>query len=724
MKTLVSFFLQCIIFQSLINAQAPEIEWQKAYGGSNFENAHSIIETLDGGFIFSGKTSSNDGDVTEYFGLGDVWIVKTDVLGLIQWQKTYGGTNNEEAYQIIQTTDMGFIFTGFSKSTDGDLTENHGENDVWVVKLNEIGDIEWQKSYGGSSNEIAFAISQCNDGGFILGGTTSSNDGDVSGNHGGEDFWILKLNNSGDIVWQKCLGGTEDEQVTSISETIDSKYIAVGYSGSNNDDVIGNHGAWDFWVVKMDSLGNLEWQNSYGGTNYDLAYSLNLTGDGGFVILGYTYSNNGDVSGFHGGVSDYWVIKIDSIGNLIWQKCLGGSGTDEGFSIYINSDNEIVLGGYSGSNDGDITEHHGGLGNADYWIVKVDSVGNLIWQKSLGGTASDEAFSIKQTADQGYIIAGWAASTDGDVTGHHGITYNWDFWIVKLAPPCALNTFYADTDSDGFGDLLNDTLSCDMPIGFVNDSTDCNDANNLIYPTAEDICNTIDDNCNGVFDEDAIFTTWYLDFDADAFGDILNDSISCFDLIGYVINNTDCNDFNAAINPDAIEICDYLDNDCNFIIDDNITYLLSYLDFDNDAFGNPDIDSLSCTLPEGFVFNNTDCDDTNPEIYPGADEILNGIDDDCDEFIDEGLNILETSNLEITIYPNPTTNLIEISVNTLQLNHGTMRILDYSGRTINYYDNVALPISIDVKSLPSGVYLIAINFPNNALLIAKFTKMN
>lgn len=171
-------------------AQAPDIQWQKALGGSNYENANSIIETSDSGFLVIGTTASNDGDITENHGSVDVWLLKLDSLGSLEWQKSYGGTAGEEAFQIQETSDNGFIFIGYSTSSDGDLTANHGGDDVWVVKIDEAGVIEWQKSYGGSSHEIGYSISQ-NDIGYVLCGMTSSNNGDVSGNHGGQDVWVV-----------------------------------------------------------------------------------------------------------------------------------------------------------------------------------------------------------------------------------------------------------------------------------------------------------------------------------------------------------------------------------------------------------------------------------------------------------------------------------------------------------------------------------------------------
>jgi hypothetical protein len=177
--------------------------------------------------------------------------VKLNSSGDIEWQKCLGGTNWDVAYTIQQTSDGRFIVAGYTESNDGDVSGNHGNSDYWVVKLDSSGDILWQKCLGGTSWDFANSIQQTSDGGFIVAGYTESNDGDVSGNHGGSDAWVVKLNSSGDIEWQKCLGGTGDEYVNSIKQTSDGGFIVAGCTKSNDGDVLGNHGNDDSWVVKL-----------------------------------------------------------------------------------------------------------------------------------------------------------------------------------------------------------------------------------------------------------------------------------------------------------------------------------------------------------------------------------------------------------------------------------------------------------------------------------------
>jgi hypothetical protein len=402
------------------------IEWQKCLGGTSYDVANSIQQTSDGGFIVSGYTGSNDGDVSGKYGATDYWIVKLNSSGDIEWQKCLGGIYDDFAYSIQQTNDGGFIVAGFKESNESDMSGNHGAIDALVVKLNSSGDIEWQKCLGGTNVDQAFSIQQTSDGGFIVAGGTWSNDGDMSGNHGGSDYWVVKLNSSGDIEWQKCLGGTDYDGASSIQQTSDGGFIVTGGKVSNDGDVLVNHGDYDAWVVKLNSSGDIEWQKCLGGTNVDQAFSIQQTSDGGFIVAGGTWSNDGDMSGNHGG-SDYWVVKLNSSGDIEWQKCLGGTDYDGASSIQQTSDGGFIVTGGKVSNDGDVLVNHG---DYDAWVVKLNSSGNIEWQKCLGGTNDDRANSIKQISDGGFIVAGSTESNNYDVSGNHGGYY--DAWVVKL----------------------------------------------------------------------------------------------------------------------------------------------------------------------------------------------------------------------------------------------------------------------------------------------------
>lgn len=431
MKTLPTILLALSISTILgtgnIMAQAPEIEWQKSLGGSAGESATSIQQTADGGYIMAGYSESNDGDVTGNHGDYDYWVVKVNATGVIEWQKSLGGSGTDMANAVQQTLDGGYIVVGQSNSNNGDVTGNHGSYDFWVVKLNAAGAITWQKSFGGSIDEEATAVQQTTDGGYIVAGKSDSQDGDVIGNQGFYDFWILKLTQAGTIAWQKSLGGSQPDISTDIQQTTDGGYIVCGSSASTDGDVTGNHGSNDFWVAKLNNTGNIEWQKSLGGTEYDTASSVQQTVDGGYIVAGQVYSNDGDVTGHQGG-TDYWVVRLDSTGNMEWQKAAGGSSSDTAMDVLQSMDGGFLVSGTSSSTDGDITENQGGI---DYWTVKLLETGAIDWEKSLGGSESDWASSNIQVTGGGYVIAGRSSSIDGDVTGNHG---GEDFWVVKLFP--------------------------------------------------------------------------------------------------------------------------------------------------------------------------------------------------------------------------------------------------------------------------------------------------
>ena len=425
--------LSILLITGFSIGQVPVIEWQKSLGGTGFDYASSIQETSDGGYIVAGRSTSNDGDVTGNHGGYDFWVVKLDINGNITWQKSLGGSNVDYAFSIQETSDNGYIVAGRSSSNDGDVTGNHGSDDFWIVKLDINGNFTWQKSLGGSNQDYANSIQQTTDGGYIITGFSESNNGDVTGNHGLVDFWIVKLDINGNITWQKSLGGSNDDRANSIQETSDGGYIVAGRSSSNDGDVTGNHGSDDFWIVKLDINGNITWEKSLGGTGTESALSIQQTLDGGYIVAGRSTSNDGDLTGNYGGY-DIWIVKLDINANITWQKSLGGTGAEYANSIQETSDGGYIVAGYSQSNDGDVTANNGSF---DFWIIKLDVNGNITWEKSLGGSDFDSAHSIHQTTDGGYIVAGSSLSNDGDVTVNYG---NNDCWIVK---------FYECTNTSG-----------------------------------------------------------------------------------------------------------------------------------------------------------------------------------------------------------------------------------------------------------------------------------
>ncbi len=402
-----------------------QISLQKCLGGSSTDQGYAVISVSDGGYLAAGYSQSTDGDVSGNHGSSDVWVIKMDPSGTVQWQKCFGGSNSDYSYSAIQTIDGGYLTGGLTYSNDGDVSGKHGGSDLWVVNLDPSGNLQWQKCLGGSLSDWAESVIQTRDGGYLAGGSTYSNDGNVSGNHGNSDGWIVKLDSLGNLQWQKCLGGSSSDWVNSVIQTTDGGYLVATVAYSNDGNVSGNHGQSDYWIVKIDENGNLIWQKCFGGSDNDLAESIIQTTDGGYLIGGMSSSQDGNVSGNHGS-GDYWVVKLDGGGNLQWQKCFGGSSGDWAESVIQTADGGYLVGGFSASSDGDVSGNHG---SGDYWVVKLDDEGNLQWQKCLGGSQFDYLYSLIQTTDRQYLTVGYTYSNNGDVTGNHGRT---DYWLGRI----------------------------------------------------------------------------------------------------------------------------------------------------------------------------------------------------------------------------------------------------------------------------------------------------
>jgi uncharacterized repeat protein (TIGR01451 family) len=437
-KTLLTFLL-FLGFSFIISAQSiiQSVEWQRCIGGSgNNESVTSIINTTDGGYIYVGFAISNDGDlasVIPHSAIHDYWIVKLNSQGSILWQKRIGGTMNDLSCSIVQTTDGGYMVLGTAASKDGDVNcKQKTDDDLWMIKLSSQGEIQWQKCLGGTDYDEAFSLINTNDGGYAVLGHVYSNDGDVSGNHGRGDAWLAKLSSNGTIQWQKCLGGSYNDFLYSIKQTKDGGYILAGYSDSNDGNANASHNnSIDTWILKLSSLGVVQWQKSFGGNDFDCAYSIIQTSDGGYAFAGQTKSEDGDVVGYHRAYGDAWVVKLSPNGSIQWQRCLGGSQEDKGNAIVQTIDGSYLIAGFASSKDGDITMDTMEKYSPNGWLIKLSSQGVLQSQKLISGSYHDEFSSIVPTKDGGYLATGITFSNDFDIYGNHGAG---DAWLVKLSP--------------------------------------------------------------------------------------------------------------------------------------------------------------------------------------------------------------------------------------------------------------------------------------------------
>ncbi|SFZ89724.1 hypothetical protein SAMN05428642_101525 [Flaviramulus basaltis] len=415
------------------NEHEIEIDFVKTLGGTKNESAQAICKTPDGGYAILGYTQSIDGDIeTKTNESFDYWLLKFDSNNQLQWQKTYGGTNDDRGSDIIQTSDGGFAIIGFTKSNNNDVTENAGSSDFWLAKLDNAGNISWQKNYGFSGADNGISVIQTNDNGFLLTGVLDvsasgglGNSKNASIKHAGGDYWVIKIDVLGNKEWSHYYGGTFTDTPYDAFQTEDNSYLIVGSSDSDDVDINKNKGSYDFWIIKISETGGLIWEKSFGGSEIDEARAITSSGDGNYVIVGDTRSSDLNVSK-NKGAADLWVIKISPEGNLIWEKTFGGSSFDVGRSVFKTKDNSFLISGSSRSADGDISTNQG---QNDAWILKIDVNANLIWQKNIGGSEIDFTYDAVELEDETIIAVGESGSSNNGILENKGFT---DLLLIKL----------------------------------------------------------------------------------------------------------------------------------------------------------------------------------------------------------------------------------------------------------------------------------------------------
>ena len=438
----------------------PEILWNKTYGGSGDEESKWISPTIDGGSIVIGWTNSNNNDVSINYGGLDVWIIKIDRNGILEWEKTYGGSKDDKGHNIYQTKDGGFIALGHSKSNDYDLDNNNGKEDYFLIKLDKNGEKEWSKSYGGSGRDIGKSISILpNNQGYVISGHSTSADGDISINYGDFDYWILKVDTNGNIDWETSAGGGKIDFGYKIIISGEKLYIS-GQSNSTNNS-IKNLGSFDYFITVLDLEGNILNTRNFGGRNDDYTIEIQKDNIGGFILCGHSKSSDKDVTS-NKGSEDIWIVKLDEDLNILWERSFGGSFKERSYRIIQDKNNDYIVVGRSESIDGDRSEY---FGDFDAWMIKLDKKGDMIWEKSMGGTEFDW-FQSGYSMNDYLIVAGGTNSNNHDIEKNRG---GHDFWIVKLQDikkydSCYYNFEYEDfSDVGGLkilddSDLIKDTL--------------------------------------------------------------------------------------------------------------------------------------------------------------------------------------------------------------------------------------------------------------------------
>ena len=411
-----------------------EIEHIKTLGGSKNESAQAVTKTTDGGYAILGYTQSNDGDVRNKSNESyDYWLLKFDARNQLQWQKTYGGSDDDRGFDLIHTSDGGFTILGKSKSNDLDVSENSGFDDFWVSKLDSNGSISWEYSYGFAGSDTPNSIIQTRDNGFLLTGVLDVSASNGQGNrqsttsqrHAGGDYWVIKLNASGEREWSNYYGGSFTDTAYDAIQTEDNSYIIVGSSDSDDVDISNTNGSYDFWATKISSTGSLIWEKSFGGSEIDEARAITSSNDGNYLIVGDTRSDDLNISQ-NAGAADLWVIKITPQGSLLWEKTIGGTNFDVGRSISKTQDNGFLISGSSRSSDGNLITNKG---LNDAWVLKIDRAGDIKWHKSIGGSETDFFYDSVELNDQTIVAVGNSNSSNEDINENKGFT---DLLILKL----------------------------------------------------------------------------------------------------------------------------------------------------------------------------------------------------------------------------------------------------------------------------------------------------
>lgn len=411
-----------------------QLERVVTYGGSNEDEANNVVATSDGGVIVIGSTRSIDGDITDKTAPNfDVWVLKLNAAGDIQWSKTYGGSNADLGEAIINTTDGGYAFIGSSRSNDGDASANAGAADHWLVKLNASGDIQWERSYGFEGNDEGFSLIQTSDGGYFFGGVLDFTNSGGQGNdgltrsaaHAGGEFWGTKVSSDGSLEFRRYFGGSKDDFCRGVVETPDGGFLMGGSSESIDFNIDNNKGQYDFWVMKMGTDKELEWQRSYGGSQIDFGWGFIATRDGNYILSGDVRSNDQDVSSIRG-VADFWSVKISPNGNIIWENTYGGSSFDASRAVIEMSNGSIAHAGSSRSNDLQVGINRGGN---DGWIAISDASGNFQSSFNIGGSDIDFLYGITQTTSNALFAVGSSFSADFDIPENKGSS---DVLVIKI----------------------------------------------------------------------------------------------------------------------------------------------------------------------------------------------------------------------------------------------------------------------------------------------------
>ena len=453
------FCLACAAVLALVveaHAQVapPLSEWDRTLGGTEHDLLKTAVPTRDGGYFLAGYSNS---PVSAFKsqprrGVDDYWVVKVDAQGQRQWDRTFGGASGSLNYlqDAQQTADGGYILGGYSNSgAAGERTApSRGGYDYWVIKLDAQGVKQWDRAYGGTSEDYFTSLHQTADGGYILGGYSSSGAGGdkTQPRLGVSDYWVVKVDGQGVRQWDRTFGSFSvgpfnngGSQLQRVRQTADGGYMLGGaINNSAGGDLTGPiRGDADFWLVKLTAQGTKQWDRTLGGPGTDVLFALFQTPDGGYAVAGTSDSGvGGDKGAPSRGTADYWLVKTDAQGIRQWDRTFGGTAYDHLSDVCPGADGGYALSGTTASGpSADKTEP--GRGGGDAWLVKVNDQGAKQWDRTLGGLAGDFVDRLHPTADGGYILAcGSMSGVSADKSEPNlGGNQSPDMWLVKLAPP-------------------------------------------------------------------------------------------------------------------------------------------------------------------------------------------------------------------------------------------------------------------------------------------------
>ncbi len=581
----------------------PDLIWSTYYGGPGEDAGNAIAIDGDGSIYVTGYTSSSTGmaaaglAMTYFGGFFDGWLGKFDSLGNRLWVTYYGGTSGDYGTGVC-TDPAGHIFIiGFTLSADfltyGAFQNTYGgSTDGYIAKFNGDGSRDWATFYGGAGYDNCRGIKVDGENNIVVGGYSASAEniaylGYQNTNSGLEDVFVAKFDQTGNRIWGTYLGGVNDDECRGLTVDGENNIIICGLTESpaafghlGYDTIYSKKN--DAFISKFNSAGTLLWSTYYGGTLEENANGV-VCDDTGNI---YTVLQTSSTSGFNcnilnlakAGGFDALFAKFSPAGSLIWSTYYGGALDDLGKTLCIKN-NFLFFSGYANSTDGINLDGFqiNNNGMADAFITKLDLDGNLYWSTYFGSTNDEYGRGIVARDINTIYLAGKSFSPTGIGNAGFQMTFGGgpaDAFLLKIKDCPTAILSYADADMDGFGNASSVESSCSIPIGYVTDHTDCNDLDINIHPGALETCDLMDDDCNGLIDEDdpeiigALI--WYADLDADGFGDADSTKTACYSPAGYVSDNTDCDDANAAISPAITEVCNAIDDNCNALVDDAV----------------------------------------------------------------------------------------------------------------------------------------------------------